>query len=160
MACKIVKLDEISNLNFAAPTFLASHKNSSYGFWNRAHKSLTTAMISRGLVFVDVLISVTYAKSHYNDVIRRAMASQITGVSIVYSTVYSGADQRKHQCSALLAFVRVILLWPADSPHKGPITRKMFSFHDVIMQFGRMIDACLAPCDIFDTYAICVLDPR
>ena len=32
------------------------------------------------------------------------MASQITSLTIVYSTVYSGADQRKHQSSASLAF--------------------------------------------------------
>ena len=43
---------------------------------------------------------------HYSDVIKRAMASQITSVTIVYSAVYSGADQRKHQRSASLAFVR------------------------------------------------------
>ena len=42
---------------------------------------------------------------HYNDVIMGAMASQITSLTIVYSTVYSGADQRKHQSSASLAFV-------------------------------------------------------
>ena len=41
---------------------------------------------------------------HYNDVIIGAMASQITSLTIVYSTVYSGADQRRHQSSALLAF--------------------------------------------------------
>ena len=62
------------------------------------------------------------------------MASQITGVSIVYSTVCSGADQRKHQISASLAFVRVIHRWPVNSPHKWPVTRKMFSFDDVIMR--------------------------
>ena len=71
---------------------------------------------------------------HYNDVIMSAMASQITGVSIVYSIVCSGADQRKHQSSASLAFVRGIQRWPVNSPHKGPVTRKMFSFYDVVMQ--------------------------
>ena len=50
-----------------------------------------------------------------------AMASQITGVSIVCWTVWSGADQRKHQSSASLAFVRGIHRWPVDSPHKGPV---------------------------------------
>ena len=49
---------------------------------------------------------------HYNDVIMSAMASQITGVSIVYSTVCSGVDQRKHQRSTSLAFVRGIHRWP------------------------------------------------
>ena len=46
------------------------------------------------------------------------MASQITWVSIVYSTVCSGADRRKHQSSASLAFVRGILRWPMNSPNK------------------------------------------
>ena len=45
---------------------------------------------------------------HYNDVLMSAMASQITSLAIAYSTVYSGADQRKHQSSASLAFVRGI----------------------------------------------------
>ena len=42
---------------------------------------------------------------HYTDVIMTTMASQITSLTIVYSTVYSDADQRKHQSSASLAFV-------------------------------------------------------
>ena len=61
------------------------------------------------------------------------MASQITSLTIVYSTVYSGADQRKYQSSASLAFVRGIHRWPVNSPHKGPVTRKVFPFDDVIM---------------------------
>ena len=75
----------------------------------------------------------SHRDSYYSDVIMRVMASQINGVSIVYSTVCSGADQRKHQSSASLAFVRGIHRWPVNSPHKGPVTRKMFSFDDVIM---------------------------
>ena len=55
-----------------------------------------------------------------------AMASQIISLTIVYSTVYSGTDQRKHQSSASLAFVRGIRRGPVNSPHKGPVTRKMF----------------------------------
>ena len=62
-----------------------------------------------------------------------AMASQITSLTIAYSTVYSGADQRKYQSSASLAFVRGIHRRPVNSPHKGPVTRKMFPFDDVIM---------------------------
>ena len=62
-----------------------------------------------------------------------AMASQITSLTIVYSTVYSGADQRKHQSSESLAFVSRIPRWPVNSPHKGPVMRKMFQFDDVIM---------------------------
>ena len=46
---------------------------------------------------------------------------------------FSIADQRRHQRSSALAFVRGIQRWPVDSPHKGPVTRKLFSFDDVIM---------------------------
>ena len=91
---------------------------------------------------------------HYEDVIMGAMASQITSLTIVYSTVYSGADQRKHQSSASLAFVRGIHRWPVNSPHKWPVTRKMFPFDDVIMPllccallgFGYIFSGC---CDVF-----------
>ena len=62
-----------------------------------------------------------------------AMASQITGVSSVYSTVCSGADQRKHQSSVSLAFVRGIHQGPVNSLHKGPVRQKMFPFDDIIM---------------------------
>ena len=46
--------------------------------------------------------------------------------AMIYWTVYSGADQRKHQSSASLAFVRGIHRWPVNSPHKGLVTRKCF----------------------------------
>ena len=62
-----------------------------------------------------------------------SMASLVTRVSAVCSTVCSGADQRKHQSSASLAFVRGIHRWPVDPPHKGPVTRKIFPFDDLIM---------------------------
>ena len=64
---------------------------------------------------------------HYNDVIMSAMSSQITGVSIIFSIVCSivglGADQRKHQSSASLAFVQGIHRWPVISPHKRPVRK-------------------------------------
>ena len=72
---------------------------------------------------------------HYNDVIMSGMASQINSFRIVYSRIYSGADQRKHQSSVSLAFVRGIHQWPVNSPHKGLVTWKMFPFDDVIMIF-------------------------
>ena len=62
------------------------------------------------------------------------IASQITSLTIVYSTVYSGADQRKHQSSTSLASVRGLYRGPVNSPHKGSVTRKMFPFDDVILQ--------------------------
>ena len=66
----------------------------------------------------------TPCRTHYGDVIMGAIASQITNLRIAYSTVHSEADQRKHQSSASLAFVRGINRWPVNSPHKWPITRK------------------------------------
>ena len=72
-------------------------------------------------------------KNNFSDVIISTMASQITGVSIVQTTVLSGADQRKHQSSAILAFVRGNHQWPVKPPPKGPLTRKMFPYDDVIM---------------------------
>ena len=71
--------------------------------------------------------------NHHSDVIMGAMASLITSLTIVYSPVHSGADQRKHQSSAPLAFVRGIHRWSVNSPHKWPVTRKIFPFDDVIM---------------------------
>ena len=56
------------------------------------------------------------------------MASQITSLTVVYSIVNSGTDQRKHQSSASPG--------PVNSPHKGPVTREMFPFDDVIMIWG------------------------
>ena len=53
-----------------------------------------------------------YESFHYNGVTMSAMASQITSLTIVYSTIYSGADQRKHQSSASLTFVTGIHRWP------------------------------------------------
>ena len=69
---------------------------------------------------------------HYSDVIMSTVESPITSFTIVNSTVYSGKGERD-QSSAALAFVRGIHWWPVNSPHKGPVTRKMFPFDDVIM---------------------------
>ena len=56
-----------------------------------------------------------------------AMASQITSLMIVYSTAYSGANRRSIK-------LRVTGLCVGNSPHKWPVTRKMFPFDDVIME--------------------------
>ena len=61
------------------------------------------------------------------------MPSHITGVAIVFSTVCSGADQRKHQSFASLACVSGIHRGPVNSANKWPVTQKMFPFGDVIM---------------------------
>ena len=78
---------------------------------------------------------VTYLVQHYKDVIMGPMASQITSLTIVYSSVYSGADQKKKNIEAPHH-------WPLCgeftghrySPHKGSVPRKMFPFDDVIME--------------------------
>ena len=77
----------------------------------------------------------SFSAIHYTDVIMGVIASQITSITIVYSTVYSDADQRKHHRSASLSFVWGIHRSPVNSPHKWPVTRKMFPFDDVIMTF-------------------------
>ena len=61
-------------------------------------------------------IGIIVLYDQYNDVIISSMASQITCVWIVYSTVCSDADQRKHQSSASLAFVRGIHLVTGEFP--------------------------------------------
>ena len=68
---------------------------------------------------------------YYSDVIVGVMVSEITNLTFVYSTVYSGTDQRKHQSSASLAFVQGIYRWP--------MMQKMFPFHYVIMLVPIMI---------------------
>ena len=70
---------------------------------------------------------------HYSDVMVGTMASQITSVSIVWPIVCSGEDQKSHQSSASLAFVRGIRRSPVNSPHKEPVTWKMLPFDDVSM---------------------------
>ena len=74
--------------------------------------------------------------SHYNDVIMSALASQITSLTIVYSIIYSSRRSKKTSKPASLAFMRGIYRWPVNSPHKGPVTRKMFPFDDVIIFYS------------------------
>ena len=66
---------------------------------------------------------------------------------MICSTVCSGTDQRKHQSSASLAFVRGIHRWPVNSHHKGPVTQKMFSFDDVVMIIH--MDSCIVWWNVF-----------
>ena len=85
----------------------------------------------------------------------RAMTSQITDVSVVFSTVCSGSDQRKYQSSTSLVFVRGIHRWPVDPPHKGPITQKKFPFGDIII-ITRVSEVIMfSPC-VFVCLFVCV----
>ena len=101
---------------------------------------ITNAICCKSLFIREVgTTSMTISSSHYSDVIMGAMASQITSVSIVYAIICSDTNQRKHQSSASLAFVRGIHRGPVNSRHQRPVTRKMSPFDDVIMVvFRRM----------------------
>ena len=90
-------------------------------------------MVADALAVCVVRSSAAIALIHYGDVIMGAIASQITSLTIVYSIVYSDTDQRNREISVSLAFVRGIHRGPVNSPHKWPVTRKMFPFDDVIM---------------------------
>ena len=68
-------------------------------------------------------VQIARSMYHYSELIMGAMAFQITSIMIVYSTVYSGADHRKHQSFAS----------PVNSPHKWPVTRRKFPLDDVII---------------------------
>ena len=94
---------------------------------------LCAVLCTRLLGVLNTSNSLWYGEAciHYSDVIMSTMASQITSLTIVYPTIYSGVDQRQHQSYASLAFVRGIHQWPMNSQHKGPVTLKMFSFDDV-----------------------------
>ena len=81
-------------------------------------------------IWAGLKVLYTLIATHYSDAIVSAMTLQVISVSILCSTVYSGADQRKHQSSASLAFVRGINRWPVGPLHKQPVTRKMFSLDD------------------------------
>ena len=107
-----------------------------WGFWCLfGFRPNSTTMLTQSLSNLpgkSFMMAIRHIKSCY-DVIMSVMASQITSISIVYWTVCSGADQRKHQSSASLAYVRGIHQSLVDSPHKGPVMWKMFPFDDIIM---------------------------
>ena len=76
------------------------------------------------------------AHTHYNNVIMGAIATQTTSLTIVYSTVYTGPDQRKHQSSASLAFVRAIhrgdrCEFPAQMASNAENVSIWWRYHDI-----------------------------
>ena len=107
---------------------------------NSLHKRANNAVHFDDVIMLFTQVVQAISTSHlriispqYTDVIMSAMASKITSITVVYSIVYSGADQRQRQSSASLAFVRGIHRWPVNSPYKGPAMRKKIPFDDVIM---------------------------
>ena len=88
--------------------------------WNRYRTEIT-----RGSYFQNV--------THYSDVMTDAMASQITSLPIVNSTVYSGADKGKTSKLRVTGLLRGIHRWPVSSPHKCPVTRKMLRHHEMYL---------------------------
>ena len=126
----------ILNFNLASSGVSKTRNNECQRRRHWCHRSsvvMTTNYGSASNDKVDIMATLSFQRSHYDDVIMGAMASQITSLTIVYSTIYSDADQRKHQSSASLAFVR----GPVNSPHKWPVTLNGFPFHDVIVIFFK-----------------------
>ena len=87
--------------------------------------------VSSNMIFTTSDWVYSSAIMHYSDVIVSPMVPQITGVSIVCSTACSGADQRKYQSSASLAFVRGST---SGFPSQRASYTEMFPFGDVIME--------------------------
>ena len=98
----------------------------------------TEILLTNFLTIEHQVKNLTKKSIHCGDAIMGTMASHITSLTVVYSTIYSGADQRKHQSYASLAFVRGIHRGPVNSPHKWPVTRKMFPFDDVTWSASNM----------------------
>ena len=99
-----------------------------------SHHSIITWLLHMSYTSkLHIWCSETQQDWHYSNVIMSAMASQITSLMVVFSTVYPGADQIKHQSFAPLAFVRGIHRWPVNSAHERPVTWKTLPFDDVII---------------------------
>ena len=80
-----------------------------------------------------VMTSAWSAGSHYNDVIIGMMPSQITSLTIVYSTVYSDTDQRKHQSLHVTGLCAGNSLVTGGFPAQMASNMEIFPFDDVIM---------------------------
>ena len=127
------KLNRVSNRKHSGCLFSSLFKLTA-----KRHESSLSLSLCEGNSLVNSYCSM-FAVLHYDYVIMGAMASQITSLTIVYSTVYSDSDQRKHQSSASLAFVWGIHRGLVNSPHKWPVTRKMSPFDDVTMYTYRHV---------------------
>ena len=106
------------------------------------HNALNTSVGGQHRFAISIICRHWCGAYHYSYVIMSVLASQITTVSSVCPTVCSGVHQRKYQSVASHAFVRRTHRWPVDSAHKGPTTRRMFPFDDVVMYLESSWSSC------------------
>ena len=152
---KLIFLTQYDQI-FTIITLMSDHEKKNYsticchfsismveGFTNIHVCNVHETIYHNALWRYSLLLHIVY---HYSDVIMGTMASQVANLIIVYSTVYPGADQWKHQSSASLVYVRGIQRWPVNSSHKGPVTRKMFPFDDNIIH-DRLLRNIPNPCE-------------
>ena len=90
----------------------------------------SAAGITRRTAWPSVSIRKVSEVPYYIDVI---MSVKSPASRLLTQPFIHGAGQRKHQSSESLAFVSGIHRWPVNSPHKGPVMRKLFPFDDVII---------------------------
>ena len=123
--------------------------------WWSYKKSLLT-LTHTSFYFLDAILCHEHTNllKHYDNVKMGTIASQITSLTIVYSTVYLDTDQSKHQSSASPAFVWGIHRGPVNSPHKWTVTRKMFPFEDVIMKSQWSLISPLSSRTVFSDLAL------
>ena len=119
---------KISGVGCLISNLLQIQPNTTYWHWQKCKMPLITRPRSQASLAI-----ISSGQIHYNDVIMSAKASQVTSTTVVYSTVHSVADQRKHQSSVSLVIVRGIRRWPVNSPHKETVMRKMLPFDDGIL---------------------------
>ena len=105
------------------------------------HKNIISILVCNLIEMVDILSQHPAVMGDFRVTLQWCHngSDSVTSLTIVFSTVYSDADQLKHQSSASLAFVWGIHRVPVNSSHKCPVTRKMFPFDDVIMAHGALI---------------------
>ena len=115
------------------------------------HLVITPKLLSNVCVWMCVCVFHSYF-THYNDVIMTTIASQITCLAVVYSTVFSVADQRKHQSSASLAFVWGIHRDRWIPRTKGQLRGKCFHFMTSSWVWFALIRQIYKP----DGYVFCM----
>ena len=131
LTCSVIYVSTGGNQFLPRCKCISADRDGDSGKWPTSgmysSKCLSVKILSLESIFVRYNL-------HCCDVIMGATASQINSLAIVYTTVYSGADQRKPQSSASLAFVRGLHRWPVNCPSKGPVTQKILPFDDVIIE--------------------------